>query len=56
MRGVPGPGQEDERLAGAAPIQHFELNTWFHGDHLNLMRCWIRLGAAKRSKPKQSAE
>jgi hypothetical protein len=37
MRGISGPGEEDERAAGAAPIHDFKLNAWFDGHHLDLM-------------------
>ena len=29
MRGVPAAGQENDGLAGTAPIQHFQLNALF---------------------------
>src|ERR1035438_244969 len=43
MGSVSGASQEDEGPAGAAPIQHFKLNTLLDGHKLNLVRRGIRL-------------
>jgi hypothetical protein len=37
MRRVSSPGKEDERAAGSAPIQDFELNSLFDSDELGFM-------------------
>src|SRR5882757_2697598 len=44
MRGISRPCEEDERSAGAAPIQNFKLNTLFDSDQLDLMRRGVHLG------------
>lgn len=43
MGSVSGASQEDERPAGAAPIQNFKLNTLLDGHKLNLVGRGIRL-------------
>jgi hypothetical protein len=43
MGSVSRASQEDERPAGAAPIQHFKLNTLLDGHKLNLVWRGIRL-------------
>ena len=50
MRGIPSPGQEDERPAGSAPIQNFKLNTLFDGDQLDFMWRCVRLSRCMCSK------
>ena len=52
MRRISGPGEEDERSAGTAPIQNFKLNTLFDGDQLHFMRRGVRLGNRKYWKQK----
>ena len=44
MRGISGPGEEDQRSARAASIQNFKLNTLFDGDQLDFMRRGVHLG------------
>jgi hypothetical protein len=56
MRRVSSPSQENERPAGPTPVQHFKLNTWFYGDHLDSMWRRIRLGHCMRKKPGKNGE
>src|ERR1700745_4357204 len=44
MGSVSGTSQEDDRPAGATPIEHLKLNTFLDGHKPNLVCRRIRLG------------